>query len=250
MHARRTLPLSMALLCLMVAGTASAKAPKIPDQAWFQKNTQALFDALTVGDKKVWDKALASECIISDEDGKVQTKAELLKDFGPLPPGSSGSIQVEDLKVQDLGGTAAVVHYIIDEQEDVQGQKLHTKYTTTDVYRSQLVGGWKIVASHVTVVPRDMDPVPVDRTGWPALVGEYRVGPQSKHSYNVYLREGSLFGGADEQSATALIPLSPLVYFQAGSIHTMIFVPDGKGGIAEVREVHKYNELSMKRVAP
>ena len=232
----------------MVTGTAVAKS-KVPDQAWFQKNTQALFDALPSGDKKVWDKALASDCIISDEDGKVQTKADLLKDFAPLPAGSTGSIQVEDLKVQDLGDTAAVVHYIIDEQEDVQGQKLHTKYTTTDVFRSQL-GGWKIVASHVTVVPRDMDPVSVDRTGWPALVGEYRVGPQSKHSYNVYLREGSLFGGADEQSATALIPLSPLVYFQAGSIHTMIFVPDGKGGIAEVREVHKYNELSMKRVAP
>lgn len=246
MYARRPLPLSMALLCLMVAGTAAAKS-KVPDQAWFQKNTQALFDALAPGDKKVWQKALADDAIISDEDGKVQTKAELLKDFGSLPPGSSGSIQVEDLKVQDLGGTAAVVHYIIDEQEDVQGQKLHTKYTTTDVYRSQL-GGWKIVASHVTVVPRDLDPVPVDRTGWPALVGEYRVTPDAKNGYHVYLREGSLFGGRDEQSATALIPLSPLVYFQAGSIHIVIFVPGPNGTIAEVREVHKYNELSMKRV--
>ncbi|HEV2111252.1 MAG TPA: nuclear transport factor 2 family protein [Gammaproteobacteria bacterium] len=234
----------------MAAGTAAAaKSPTIPDQAWFQKNTQALYDALAPGDKKVWQKALADDAIISDEDGNVQTKAQLLKDFGPLPPGSSGSIQVEDLKVQALGNSAAVVNYIIDEQEDVQGQKLHTKYTETDVYRSQL-GGWKIVASHVTVVPRDLDPVPVDKTGWPALVGEYRVGSQSRHSYHVYLREGSLFGGADEQSATALIPLSPLVYFQAGSIHTMIFVPDGKGGIAEVREVHKYNELSMQRVGP
>jgi ketosteroid isomerase-like protein len=247
MYARNTLALSAALSCLLAAGTAAAKAPKIPDQAWFQKNTQALFDALAPGDKKVWQKAFADDAIISDEDGKVHTKAELLKDFGPLPPGSSGSMQVEDLKVQDLGGTAAVVHYIIDEQEDVQGQKLHTKYTTTDVYRSQL-GGWKIVASHVTVVPRDLDPVPVDRTNWPTLVGEYRASPDAKSGYHVYLREGSLFGGRDEQSATALIPLSPLVYFQAGSIHTMIFVPDGKGGIAEVREVHKYNELSMKRV--
>ncbi len=123
----------------MVAGTAAAKS-KVPDQAWFQKNTQALFDALAPGDKKVWDKALASDCIISDEDGKVQTKAELLKDFSPLPAGSSGSIQVEDLKVQDLGGTAAVVHYIIDEQEDVQGQRLHTKYHHHR--RIPLAAGW------------------------------------------------------------------------------------------------------------
>lgn len=247
MHPRAAL--SVFLAASLFTGASAAKAPAIPDQAWFQKNTQALFDALPSGNKAVWDKAFAGDAVISDEDGNVQTKAELLKGFGPLPPGSSGSIQVENLKVLPLGPTAAVVNYLIDEQEEVQGQKLHTKYTTTDVYRSQL-GGWKIVASHVTVVPRDMDPVPVDKTGWPALVGEYRVGPQSKHSYHVYLREGSLFGGADEQSATALIPLSPLVYFQAGSIHTMIFVPDGKGGIAEVREVHKYNELSMQRVGP
>lgn len=247
MHPR--VALSVFLVASTFTAAAAAKAPAIPDQAWFQKNTQALFDALAPGDKKVWQKAYADDAIISDEDGNVQTKAELLKGFGPLPPGSSGSIQVEDLKVLPLGTNAAVVNYLIDEQEEVQGQKLHTKYTTTDVYRSQL-GGWKIVASHVTVVPRDMDPVPVDKSGWPALVGEYRVGPQSKHSYHVYLREGSLFGGADEQTATALIPLSPLVYFQAGSIHTMIFVPDGKGGIAEVREVHKYNELSMQRVGP
>jgi hypothetical protein len=231
----------------MAAGNASAaRAPTIPDQAWFQKNTQALFDALAPGDKKVWDKALARDCIITDEDGKVQSKVDLLKDFGPLPPGSTGSIKIENLKVQDLG-TAAVVHYLADESEDVSGQQLHTKYVTTDTYH--LIGrDWKIVASQVTVVPRDLDPVPVEKSGWPALVGEYRVTPDAKHGYHVYLREGTLFGGRDEQSATQLIPLSPLVYFQAGSIHTMIFVPDAKGAITEVREVHKYNELSMKRI--
>ncbi len=248
MHTRAASTLLAATLSLAAAG-AYAKKPAVPDQVWFQKNTQALFDALPSGNKAVWDKAFASDALISDEDGNVQSKADLLKGMGPLPPGSSGSIQIENLKVLPIGTDGAVVNYLIDEQEDVQGQKLHTKYTTTDVYRSELTG-WKIVSSHVTVVPRDMDPVPVDRTGWPLLVGEYKVGPQSKHSYHVYLREGSLFGGADEQSATALIPLSPLVYFQAGSIHTMIFVPDGKGGIAEVREVHKYNELSMQRVGP
>jgi len=247
MHPRAASALLVA--SLSVAAGAYAKKPAVPDQAWFQQNTQTLYDALAPGDKKVWDKAYASDAIISDEDGNVETKAELLKDFGPLPAGSAGQLQVTELKVQPLGDKAAVVHYVLDEHEQVQGQQLHTKYTETDVYRSDLTG-WKIIASHVTVVPRDLDPVPVDRTSWPLLVGEYRVGPQSKKSYHVYLREGSLFGGADEQSATALIPLSPLVYFQAGSIHTMIFVPDGKGGIAEVHEVHKYNQLVMQRVGP
>jgi hypothetical protein len=62
------------------------------------------------------------------------------------------------------------------------------------------------------------------------------------------MREGALYGGRDAQTATLLIPLAPLAFFQKGSIHLMIFVPDKSGAITEVRELHKYNEVRMKRV--
>jgi hypothetical protein len=42
--------------------------------------------------------------------------------------------------------------------------------------------------------------------------------------------------------------LSPLVFFQKGSIHTMIFVPNADGAIREVLEEHKFNEVAMQRV--
>jgi hypothetical protein len=239
----------MALTALFMAGTAqAADAPPVPDQAWFQKNTQALFDALTDGVPSVYDQALAEGYVMSDEDGNLMGREELIKSIRPLPPGSVGHINVVDLAVRGLG-SAAVVRYLIDETEDVQGQHLHTKYRETDTY-APVGGAWKMVASQVTVVPRDMDPVPVDMSGFARLVGDYRISSADTHGYHVYLRSGALFGGRDEKSATRLIPLSPLVFFQSGSIHTMIFVPDGKGGIAEVREVHKYNELSMQRVGP
>lgn len=66
--------------------------------------------------------------------------------------------------------------------------------------------------------------------------------------YEVRLRDGALYGGRDRESATVLIPLAPLVFFQKGSIHIMIFVHDAAGAISEVRELHKYNEVVMKRV--
>lgn len=46
-----------------------------------------------------------------------------------------------------------------------------------------------------------------------------------------------------------LIPLSPFVYFQSDSIHTMVFVADAIGDVYEVRETHKYNELVMTRLS-
>ena len=63
----------------------------------------------------------------------------------------------------------------------------------------------------------------------------------------MFVRNGALFGGRDDKSATVLIPLAPLVFHQAGSIHLMIFVKDSAGAVTEVREIHKYNEVRMQR---
>lgn len=244
----RTRSLMVVPFMFMATGALAAGVPPLPDHAWFQHNTQALFDAVSDGIPSVWDQALADGFVVSDEDGNLMGRAELLKSIRPLPPGSAGHINIVDLVVRGLG-SAAVVHYVIDETEDVQGQQLHTKYRETDTY-APMGGAWKLVASQVTVVPRDMDPVPVDESGFPKLVGDYRISPADTHGYHVYLRGSALYGGRDEQSATRLIPLSPLVFFQSGSIHTMIFVADAKGAVIAVREVHKYNELSMQHVAP
>jgi len=109
--------------------------------------------------------------------------------------------------------------------------------------------GWKIAASQVTVELRDLDPVPVDPKAFAPLLGEYKLDPAAAHPYKAFIRGEDLYGGRDEKSATHLVPLPARVYFQAGSIHTMIFVADAKGAITEVREIHKYNELAYKRMA-
>lgn len=245
---RSTQSLMVLIASFMACTAQAAGTPPVPDQAWFQHRTQALFDALTDGVPAVYDQALAEGYVMSDEDGNLVGREELIKSIQPLPAGSVGHINVVDLTLRGLG-SAAVVRYVIDETEDVQGQHLHTKYRETDTY-APVGGAWKIVASQVTVVPRDMDPVPVDPNVLTRLVGDYRISPADTHGYHVYLKDGVLSGGRDEKSATRLIPLSPLVFFQSGSIHTMIFVADAKGAITAVREVHKYNELSMQRVSP
>jgi len=88
-----------------------------------------------------------------------------------------------------------------------------------------------------------------DPAAWPQLLGDYAYSEQAKSRYHVFLRDGVLYGGTSEKTATRLIPLAPLVYYQQGSIHLMIFVRDGAGAITEVRELHKYNEVRMQRMA-
>jgi hypothetical protein len=236
---------SVAMLCLLVCPPSPAAAD-VPD-SWFQTTTQALFDAVAVGDKPVWDRVLDADCMITTEDGEVQDRAKFMEELRPLPQGFSGQIRVRGLTVRRIS-SAAVVHYWIDEVENIFDQQLHTTYVETDMY--QRVGqSWKIVAMHVTVVPRDLEPIDANPSGWQSLLGNYRYSEQATSKYQVFMRDGALYGGRDPKSATQLIPLAPLVFYQKASIHIMVFVPDKNGAVNEVRELHKYNEVRMKRAA-
>lgn len=227
---------------------AAAGSPARVAASWFQSTTQALYDAVALGDTAVWDRVLDPDCMITTEDGEVFGKRAFLGTMHPLPRGFIGHIKVRDLTVQPAG-SASVVHYWLDETEDIFGQQLRTTYVETDVYRRASAGAWQAVAMQVTVVPRDLEPVAVSTAGWPALVGDYHYSDQATSLYRVFLRDGALYGGRDAASATRLIPLAPLVFFQTGSIHIMVFVQDQSGAITEVRELHKYNEVRMQRVA-
>lgn len=217
------------------------------DDAWFLTTTQALMDAVTNGDPAVWDGALDADCIVTNEDGDVFDKARMLKDLTPLPAGFSGEIKVRELTVRHLGD-AAIVHYWLDEVEQIFGQTLRTTYVETDTYR-RAGDSWKVLAMHTTVVPRDLEPLQADPAAWPPLLGDYAYSEKAASRYHVFLRDGVLYGGTHEKTATRLIPLAPLVYYQQGSIHLIIFVRDPAGVISEVRELHKYNEVRMQRIA-
>ncbi|HJS91259.1 MAG TPA: hypothetical protein VJ738_14945 [Steroidobacteraceae bacterium] len=177
----------------------------------------------------------------------IYGKAGFLDTLTGLRKGFSGAIRIRHLTVRTFGA-AASVHYWIDEHENVLGQKLHTLYVETDTYRRER-GTWKMIAAQVTVVPADLKPVAVDTSGWPRLAGVYRLGGEPGLLYHAYLRDGTLYWGSDERSAKRLIPLSPLVFFVQGSIHILVFVRDPAGHVTEALELHKYNEIEIRRIA-
>jgi hypothetical protein len=232
-----------ALLLLAVTAVGAADDPT----AWFEVTTQKLYDAVALGDKAPWEAVLDTDCMVTTEDGDVFDRAKFLEELRPLPSGFSGQIKVRGLTVRSIGDVA-IVHYWLDEVEDIFDQRLKTTYVETDAYRRSQ-GAWKAVAMHVTVVPRNMEAIAVSHSGWPALLGDYHYNDQAKSRYQVFMRDGALYGGRDLKSATELIPLAPLVFYQKDSIHIMVFVQDRSGAINEVRELHKYNEVRMHRVS-
>jgi hypothetical protein len=240
----RSLPV---LTALAVLGSSPACAAAAGDlRPWFEATTQELYDAVAAGDKVPWDRILDASCVITTEDGEVLDKPRFLAQMHPLPPGFLGRIKVRSLTVRAVGD-AAVVHYWLDETEDVPGQQLRTTYVETDTYRRSK-DSWTAVAMQTTVVPRDLEPIPVLSRDWSALIGQYRLGDGDASPDDVFMRDGALYYGRDAKTARRLIPLAPLVFYAQGSIHIIVFVQDASGTVNELRELHKYNEVRMTRV--
>lgn len=235
-------------MILLAAWLAFAQpAAARPPVEWFQKIEQAMMDAVAAGDAGTWDRATDAGYILTTEEGQVMTKAELLKQFRPLPPGLKGTIVVRDLTVQDAGDTA-IVRYMADETETVFGQRLARKYRVTDVFRSS-AGEWKIVASHTSVITADPPAQEVSTAGWPGLAGTYRLLPDG-WTFHVVLRDGRLFGGRDPAKLQPFIPMTPTAFVLSGSLGEWLFVVDESGRGTRIVNLRKFEPLVWTRVDP
>jgi hypothetical protein len=203
-------------------------------------------DATASGDKAVWDRAMAEDCIVTSEEGEVLTKQKFLADLRPLPPGLSGGIAVRELTVHEDGGFA-VVRFLADEWETVFGQNIATRYRITDTFR-RVGPSWKIVASHVSVVTGDPPPQRVDRAGFPGLVGVYQLLPDG-WTLHVVLRDGMLFGGRDPEKLRPFVPLTPQAFVLSGSLGDWIFVLGKDGRATHILDFRKFEPLVWTRVS-
>jgi len=225
---------------LASAATASPETVR-----WFQTTTQSLADAIATGDHALWERTLAAEYTLTDEEGRVIARTEFLDELKGLPTGFSGNIAVKELTVDEYP-SFAVVRYLYDEHETIFGQALHTFYRTTDTYRKD-DRHWKLVATQVTVVPSDPEPLVTPTAAELArLEGTYRLAPG--RDFLVKARDGKLFGGRNEASLKEMIPLSPLVFVPKGGIYPQIFVLDASGKAVKLVQYHKFEEVVQKRV--
>jgi hypothetical protein len=236
----------LAVLASVVPGSGSAEPARgAPDVPWFQATEQSLMDAIAVGDKAPWDRIMDPQCIITTEEGEVVTRQRFLDGLRALPAGTSGRITVRELRVRPFGGFA-VVGFLADEQQDVFGQRLTTRYQVTDVFR-RTGRGWKMVSSHVSVMTADPPARPVAKDAWPGFVGTYQLLPDGWR-FHVELREGTLYGGRDPAKLRPFVAVTPDVLVLSGSLGEWMFVADGTGPARRLVSFRKFNPLEWTRV--
>lgn len=209
-----------------------------------QRITQELLDAVAVGDKAVWSKYLSDTCLYSSEDGRTLTKAQLLDELRPLPEGYIGKLRMANPQVREYGDTAIITYDAMEDLE-IHGQKIKTRFHTTETYLKR-GGEWRMIASQVLVVPSELTPVQLPLNLYDQYAGEYELAPGITYKVR---REGKrLLGQRSGRGAEELLPESPDRFFRKGSRGERIFSRDERGRVVKMIDRRDNNDIVWKKV--
>jgi hypothetical protein len=231
---------------MMVAGLSSyaraVDSAKISEDELVRR-TQALNDAVAIGDKTPWTLYYADDAIFFDEKGRKMDKAALVGDVNPLPKGYSGTIRVVNPQSLLLG-TTAILTYDLDETETIFGQELKARYHGTDtwMFRGKR---WQIVATQLLRYYEDPARGHIDAARLDEYVGTYEVSPGVTE---VVTREGDrLYSKREGRARMELIPEVPDLFFRRGAEGRGLFRRDGSGKVDALVERRNNEDVVWKR---
>ena len=224
--------------------TASGSSDEVVAQ--LTKATQELLDAIAVGDKAVWQRYLAEGSIYADEEGRVLTKDELIKELNPLPAGYVGSIKIGELKTLFQENVVVLSHRDREELE-LYGQKLITYFHMTNTWAKQRDGQWQLVSTQVMAIPNERKPAVVDAKTFDAYVGQYSLAPQVFYTIT---REGDrLFGQRTGRAKEELLPLCVDTFYRKGVWRgEKVFERDAQGKVVRMLDRRENNDLVWRKV--
>lgn len=184
-------------------------------------------EAFDLGDTSIWSPYVANEYIIATPTGKVITKADVMKGFGPALKGYRDAFRFEDVYVI-RDSAVAVMSYTIKEHEwwgSQQNDLPDLRKTDTYILKG---GKWLLLASHETFYPIHRKTVTIDPKTYNSYIGKYQVMPSL--IYTVSNEKGKLMIRENNSlEKTALFPLSSNVFFSKPN--TGFF---NEGGVGEV----------------
>src|ERR1700678_1991770 len=164
--------LTCVLLAIPMSVTSCYRGPSYSiSQDELVRRTQELFDAVSSGNRKPFEKYFAPDSMVFDEKGHRMDKRAFVEGQSPLPAGFSGAIKLVHPESRILRGTA-ILSYDLDETETVFGQDLQARYHVTDTW-VQRNGEWQIVAEQVHRYYEDPSPGKPDLKRYPDYVGTY-----------------------------------------------------------------------------
>ena len=146
------------IACLFVALCLPASMICAQDQPKFSPAQQEVLDArkarVTAGDRRdgSWSRYVADDCIFSDDDGNLTTKAKIIDHGKPWPREYDRSDNFRDYVVRVYGNTA-VINVRFTTHEQFTDSDIITEMRETETYVKQ-DGSWLMVARQWGAITR------------------------------------------------------------------------------------------------
>lgn len=211
-------------------------------------------EAFDLGDTGIWSPYVANEYIIATPTGKIITKADVMRGFGPPTQGYKDVFHFEDVHVIK-DSNVAVMSYKIKEHEwwgnqdnDVQDLRKTDTYILKD-------GHWLLLASHETFYPAVRKAIVINPKIYDQYVGRYQVMPAL--FYTIFKQTDKLF--IQENSNTGKAELFPLAtniffcqpdtgFFNEGGVGVVVFVTGNKGTGKHILFRRYGTEIKAKKI--
>jgi hypothetical protein len=233
----------LAALCLSAGMLYATDPPKLsPAQQEVLNVRNALREAALRRDMAAWSRYVADDCIFSDDDGVLQTKARLIELAGKLPHDYDYSVNPRDYVVHVYGNTA-VINFRYTGHEQFTDTDLISEMRKTETYAKQ-DGSWLLVASQWGKLPVNFGkPVAVDTSIYKDYVGQYEWRPLDDLE-TVFVKDGKLWSqlGKDEDE---YMPLGSDTFFVKSALGSLTFSRDAQGRVtgytyhlADGQEIH------------
>ncbi len=234
------------LFILAASSVVQAGEPSAAETE-LRKITQEMLDAIAPGNAEVWRRYLHERAILVDENGTVRTKAEMLKEFSPLPPGLVGNLELATFRIETYGDVA-VLAYEAQEHLDYHGQILQSRYRINDTW---LKTGqtWQLLAEQVAAVLKDPPSINLTQQQLCEYNGSYamtvEIVTELKCTQDGFTAERT------GRPSTQYLAEVPDVFFVAGQPRTRrIFLRDSQGkvvGFVDRREGEDVRWLRKSR---
>jgi hypothetical protein len=222
-------------ICFAIALGMSGIALRAQDQPKFTPAQQEVLDVRNAlretalkRDMAAWSRLVADDCIFSDDDGLLHTKAEFIEHFAKLPFDYDHSVNPRDYVIH-VYGTTAVINFRLTVHEQFTDADIVSEQRQTEMYVKRN-GSWLLVARQWGNVPVNFRrPVAVDTGVYKDYVGEYEWRPGDPREI-VSVKDGTLWTQIG-QSGEEYLPLSPDTFFVRDELGSATFVRDGQGHV-------------------
>jgi len=225
----RYLGLVLFALCMTPSlGNAGAGQKFSPAEQEVVDVQKARMDAAARRDMAAWSRYVAEDCIISGDNGTVQTKAQIMAYYKKVPAEYDRALDPREYVVHLYGDTAVVNLRATDHEPygdtDLTGEQRRTE---TFIKRN---GSWLAVAIQWSVIPiNHRKPVVVEGRSYQEYVGVYKTRPKDDVE-TISIKDGRLWSQTGNDGDWCE-PAGGDTFFYKSDVGSFTFSRDAQGHV-------------------